>query len=177
VIAVPVQATEEIELIAADYNVEVRRIRNSHSAMMDATKDSDVAFVGGTRGGFIFPDFLNAADGLFTACKILEMIAATGSRLSDLDRDLPKRYQSTQMVKCPYESRGAVMRRAMEFTEGKQRLLVDGVRVREDNATVLLLPHKEEELFIVTAEAQTSEQAESLRDRYASLVQSWRSGT
>jgi mannose-1-phosphate guanylyltransferase/phosphomannomutase len=177
VIAVPVQATEEIERIAEDYNVEVRRIRNSHSAMMDATKDADVAFVGGTRGGFIFPEFLNASDGLFTACKILEMIAATGLRLSDLDRDLPKRYQSTQMVKCPYESRGTVMRRAMEFTEGKQRLLVDGVRVREEDATVLLLPHKEEELFIVTAEAPTSEQAESLRDKYASLVQSWRSGT
>jgi phosphomannomutase len=69
------------------------------------------------------------------------------------------------------------MRMAMEFTEGKQRLLVDGVRVREEDATVLLLPHKEEELFIVTAEAPTSEQAESLRDKYASLVQSWRSGT
>ena len=69
------------------------------------------------------------------------------------------------------------MRRAMECTEGKQRLLVDGVRVREDDATVLLLPHKEEELFIVTAEAPTTEQAERLRDRYAALVASWRTGT
>ncbi|MBK9184565.1 MAG: hypothetical protein IPM83_16050 [Ignavibacteria bacterium] len=38
-IAIPVQATEEIEKIAAGYNVEVVRIRNSHGAMMEATKD------------------------------------------------------------------------------------------------------------------------------------------
>lgn len=176
-IAVPVQATEEIEEIAAEYNVVVKRIRNSHSAMMEATKDSNVAFVGGTRGGFIFPEFLNASDGLYTACKILEMLAVTGLKLSDLDRDLPKRYQSTTMAACPYEARGTVMRRAMEHSEGKERLLVDGVRVREGNATVLLLPHKEEELFIVTAEAPSVEVAEELKNRYVGLVESWRSGT
>jgi mannose-1-phosphate guanylyltransferase/phosphomannomutase len=176
-IAVPVQATEEIEEIAAEYNVVVKRIRNSHSAMMEATKDSNVAFVGGTRGGFIFPEFLNASDGLYTACKILEMLAVTGLKLSDLDRDLPKRYQSTTMAACPYEARGTVMRRAMEHSEGKERLLVDGVRVREGNATVLLLPHKEEELFIVTAEAPSVEVAEELKNRYVGLVESWRTGT
>ncbi|MBM4179406.1 MAG: nucleotidyltransferase [Ignavibacteria bacterium] len=176
VIAIPVQATEEIEAIAKDYNVEVRRIRNSHSAMMEATKDANVAFVGGTRGGFIFPEFLNASDGLYTAAKILEMLAKTGLTLSDLDMGLPKRYQSTMMVNCPYESRGTVMRLAMEHTERKDRMLIDGVRVREGNSTVLLLPHKEEELFIVTAEAPSSHEAEALRDRYTALVETWRSG-
>ena len=175
-IAVPVQATEEIEAIAKDYNVEIRRIRNSHSAMMDATKDPEVAFVGGTRGGFIFPEFLNASDGLYTACKILEMLALTGLKLSELDRDLPKRYQATKMVECRYESRGTVMRRAMESTEGMERMLIDGVRVREADATVLLLPHKEEELFIITAEASTTERAHELCDRYSVMVETWRSG-
>ncbi|MBU3742832.1 MAG: nucleotidyltransferase, partial [Candidatus Kapabacteria bacterium] len=94
-IAVPVHATAEIDEIVEGYDVNVVRIRNSHGAMMEATKDERVAFVGGTRGGFIFPKFLFASDGMFTACQLLEMLAKAGSSLSELDRVLPKRYQST----------------------------------------------------------------------------------
>jgi len=174
VIAVPVQATEEIERIAADYNVEVVRIRNSHSAMMEATKDERVRFVGGTRGGFIFPEFLAASDGMYTACRILDMMAQCGYLLSELDQSLPKRHQATISLPCAYEARGTVMRRAMEHSDGKQRLLVDGVRITEDGITVLLAPHKEEELFTITAEADTAEQAEATRDSYAEFVALWR---
>lgn len=173
-IAVPVQATEEIEQIVKGYNVEVVRIRNSHSAMMEATKDSNIRFVGGTRGGFIFPEFLAASDGMYTACRILDMLAETNFLLSELDLSLPKRHQSTISVPCPYESRGTVMRRAMEHSDGKQRLLVDGVRVSTDGVTVLLAPDKEEALFTITAEADSSDQALSTRDTYAELVTRWR---
>lgn len=173
-IAVPMQATEEIELIAQDYNVEVIRIRNSHSAMMEATKDDRVRFVGGTRGGFIFPEFLAASDGMYTACRILNMLTQTQYLLSELDQTLPKRHQSTISIQCPCEARGTVMRRAMEHSEGKQRLLVDGIRVTEGLITVLLAPHKEEELFTITAEANTANDAQATRDSYAELVAHWR---
>lgn len=176
VIAVPVQATEEIEQIAAGYNVVVKRIRNSHSAMMDATSDSKIRFVGGTRGGFIFPEFLTASDGMYSACRILEMLAATGLQLSELDLTLPKRHQSTVSVPCPYERRGTVMRRAMDHSEGMQRLLVDGIRLTEGQISILLAPDKEQALFTVTAEADNQDDAMRERDRYAELVSSWRDG-
>jgi len=173
-IAVPVQATREVDMIAADYGVNVVRIKNSHGAMMEATKDADVRFVGGTRGGFIFPEFLFASDGLFTACRILQMISQTGMQLSELDRTLPKRHQSTVEVMCPWEARGTVMRHAMEFSEGKRRDLIDGVTIHEDNNTVMLLPHKENATFVVTAETDSATTAQQLCGEYASLVDQWR---
>jgi mannose-1-phosphate guanylyltransferase/phosphomannomutase len=175
-IAVPVQATGEIEQVAAPYNVEVVRIRNSHSAMMDATKDETIAFVGGTRGGFIFPEFLNASDGMYSAVKILEMLSKTGYQLSQLDADLPKRFQITRTVPCAYEQRGTVMRHSMEFSENKHRMLIDGVRIMDGNVTVLLLPHKEDELFVVTAEADDVETAQQHCDMFAELITQWRFG-
>ncbi|NQW29689.1 MAG: NTP transferase domain-containing protein [Ignavibacteria bacterium] len=175
-IAVPVHATQEIDLIAADYNVQVVRIKNSHSAMMEATKDENVKFVGGTRGGFIFPEFLRASDGMFSACKIIEMISQTGCQLSELDRTLPKRHQFSVLVDCPWEAKGTVMRRAMEFSEDKERMLVDGVKIFIDSASVLLVPDKEQAVFAVTAEADTAEKALEIKDTYAELVAQWRSG-
>lgn len=175
-IAIPVQATQEIEMITAGHNVEVVRIRNSHAAMMDATKDEQVLFVGGTRGGFIFPEFLSASDGMYSACRILQMLAQTGLQLSDLDQSLPKRHQSTINVPCPWESKGTVMRRAMEHSEDMERQLIDGVKIIDGTTTILLVPDKEQATFTVTAEADTAEHASQLRDRYADLVASWRDG-
>ena len=175
-IAVPVQAAQEIEMIVAGHNVEVVRIRNSHSAMMDATKDDKVIFVGGTRGGFIFPEFLAASDGMYSACRILQMLAQTGYLLSDLDQSLPKRHQSTINVPCPWESKGTVMRRTMEHSEQMERLLVDGVKIFEGDVSVLLVPDREHATFTVTAEANDAETAASVRDRYAQLVADWRDG-
>jgi mannose-1-phosphate guanylyltransferase/phosphomannomutase len=172
-IAVPVQATMEIDAIVHGYNVKITRIRNSHGAMMEATKDETVAFVGGTRGGFIFPKFLFASDGMYTACQLLEMIAASGATLSELDRTLPKRYQSTVLVPCPWEHKGTVMRRAMEHSESMDRQLIDGVKIVFDARCVLLVPDKEGPNFAVTAEADTAEEALSLRDDYAQLVTAW----
>lgn len=174
VIAVPVQATLEIERIVHGYDVEVVRIRNSHAAMMEATKDERVAFVGGTRGGFIFPRFLFASDGMYSACQVLEMIAKTGASLSDLDRTLPKRFQSTVSVECPWENKGTVMRKAMEHSEGMERQLIDGVKIFFDDTCVLLVPDKEGPQFVITAEADDAESAMALRDRYANMVHLWR---
>jgi len=173
-IAVPVQATKEVDMVAAEYGVTVIRIRNSHGAMMEATKIPDVRFVGGTRGGFIFPEFLFASDGLFSVCSIMQMIAQTGLHLSDLDRTLPKRHQSTVEVPCPWEARGTVMRHAMEHSEGKRRDLVDGVTIHDESRTVIIMPHKENATFVVTAEADDAASAEELRRDYETLVQRWR---
>ena len=175
-IAVPVQATQEIEMIANGHNVQIKRIRSSHGGMMEATRDSQVLFVGGTRGGFIFPEFLSASDGMFTACKLLEMVAATGYTLSDLDRTLPKRHLLQQSVPCAWESKGTVMRRAMEHSENKQRLLVDGVKILDGTVSILLVPDREEATFTVTAEADTADKAQRELDRYTTLVAQWRDG-
>jgi mannose-1-phosphate guanylyltransferase / phosphomannomutase len=175
-IAVPVQATMEIEKIAQGHNVEVVRIRNSHGAMMDATKDPDVRFVGGTRGGFIFPEFLFAADGMYSACRFLQMIAQTGHTLSELDIALPKRHQASISVPCPWEAKGTVMRRAMEFSEGRERQLIDGVKILDQELAILLVPDRENASFSVTAEADDAAIAVKERDRYADLVAAWRDG-
>lgn len=172
-IAVSIVASNEIEQIAKDYNIEVLRIKNSHSAMMEATRDESVLFVGGAWGGFIFSDFLFASDGMFSVGKILEMLALSNLRISKLDEDLPRRYQFNIETVCPWESKGTVMRRAMEYSEGMNRQLVEGVKLFVDDDSVLMLPHKEKGAFLVTGESSIYENAVSIAKKYSSLVTAW----
>ncbi len=173
-IAVPISATDEIEMVAVDYDVAVLRIQNSHSAMIEATRDPEVKFVGGTRGGFIFPEFFIASDAMFTIGKILEMIALTGTGIAEWDAKLPQRVQLVVAVDCPWEKRGTVMRYAMEVSEGKRRLLVDGVKIYEDGAAVLIIPDRERPVFYVFAEADTEQEAQQYLRRYTALLKKWR---
>ena len=172
-VAVPVAAPAEVEHVAAEHNVRVLRVRNSHSAMMEATRDPAVRFVGGTRGDFIFPDYLFAADGMYSAAKLLEMLALTGWELSELDTQLPRRYQFERLVPCPWERKGSVLRRALEHPAGSERLLIDGVKLIEPEWSVLIFPDRQSAAMVVIAEATTPERAQAVLEEYAELVRQW----
>lgn len=173
-IAVSVFASKEIELIAADYNVEVIRIKNSHSAMMEATREKNLLFVGGIWGGYIFSDFLFASDGMFTIGKTLEMLADSGLCFSELDRTLVKRYQHHISISCPWSYKGSVMRKAMEHSEKMDRELIEGVKLNLGVDSVLLVPDKEKATFNVISESDDYENAVILGKKYANLISQWR---
>lgn len=178
-IAVPVTAPSEVEGIAREYNVTVVKTRNSHLGMMEATEDKEVRMVGGTRGGFIFTDFLFASDGMFSLAKVLEMTARTGWHLGVLDAKLARFFRVKKEVKCPWDAKGKIMRHIMRETEQYKRELVDGVRVtfdgtRTDGISVLLLPDKEQPIFHIMAEGYTQEGARALADEYEQHLIRWR---
>ena len=174
-IGISILAGNEIEEIAKDYNVEVVRIKNSHAAMMEATLDKSVRFVGGSYGGFIFCDFLFAADAMFTIGKILEMLAKSNLKISDLDAQLPLRYKKSITVPVPWEKKGTVMRKAMEYSENYKRMLVEGVKIfKDDDTSVLLYPAKESANFVVLSDSSSHETADSLAKSFAGLITQWK---
>ena len=173
-IAVPVEATSEVDVIAAEYGVEVIRTKNSHTAMMEATRNERVRFVGGTRGGFIFPEYSVSTDGLYTIGKVLEMLARTGYSLAELDSQLPKRHQYRKNVHCPWDKKGLVMRHAIEWSSAYERQLIDGVKVfMTDGRSVLIVPSKEHAEFIVVSEADSPTEAEQLANEVSDFVLHW----
>ncbi len=174
-IAVSILASQDIEIIAKEYNVEVIRIKDTHSAMMEATRDESIIFVGGVWGNYIFRDFLFAADGMFSIGKILEMLAETGLQISALDMELPVRVQHHKIINCPWELKGKVMRCAMEYSEKYTRELVDGVKIFEDDNSVLLLPDREHAAFLVHSESEDLDIADKMTKKYCDLVKKWRS--
>ncbi|MDR0927732.1 MAG: NTP transferase domain-containing protein [Ignavibacteria bacterium] len=173
-IGISILAGAEIEEIAKDYNVEVVRIKNSHAAMMQATNDEKMLYVGGSYGGFVFRDFLFASDGMFAVGQILEMLAKTGKHICDLDEELPRRFQSMRTIPVPWEKKGLVMRKAMEFSENLGRQLVEGVKIFKDGSSILLYPEKETPNFTIVTDSDDFKTAESLCKTYAAYIVQWK---
>lgn len=178
-IAVPITSSAEVELLAREMGLTVMKTRNTHLAMMEATVDKEVRFVGGTKGGFIFTDFFFACDGMFSLAKILEMMARTGWHLGALEEKLPRLYRVKRDIRCSWDAKGRIMRRIMQETAKQPRELVDGVRLALDGTkqgavSVMLLPDKERPVFHIAAEGLTVEAAEALADEYERNVVRWR---
>jgi mannose-1-phosphate guanylyltransferase/phosphomannomutase len=142
--------------------------------MMEATNDEKILFVGGSYGGFIFRDFLFASDGMFTVGQILEMLAITGLRISELDDTLPVRYQTSLTVSVPWEKKGKVMRKAMEYSEDIERQLVEGIKLFRNGNSVLLYPEKEFASFTVISDSANFDTAESIAKTYAAYIEQWK---
>ncbi len=175
-IAVPVTTPNVIFDIAKEHNVEVILTKNSHLAMMEAAQKESVSFIGGTKGGFIFTDFLFATDAMFAVTKILEMIAKSGTHLGELHRNIPQHHILKRNIKCPWEAKGRVMRNLMKDSEQFERELVDGVKINIDGAptSVLLIPDKERPLFHINIESPDKSHCQKLLEEYEQKIISWR---
>ena len=170
-IAVPVGATMGVEEIASKYGVEVLRVRNSHLAMMDAFQRGGIDYVGGTRGGFIFPTFQLGTDAVLAAIYMLKMLAKQKVGLAELRGEFEKYLRAESSVPCPWAKKGQVMRKLISYTNNKNRQLIDGVRIIENGGAVLVAPDNLAAAFNIFAESESQESVDSLISQYRTLVE------
>jgi mannose-1-phosphate guanylyltransferase/phosphomannomutase len=174
-IAVPISASLEVDLIASEYGVEVVRTKNSHYGMMEAVlKDPEIKFVGGTKGGYIFPEFLFASDGMFAISKILELMALTELKIGEIEEKLPKLCLKRLSIPCPRDLKGKVMRYATLESEKLKRQLIDGVKIFFDDLTwILILPDRQRSEVHLFVESNDEKMVDKLIAEYSDKVKSW----
>jgi mannose-1-phosphate guanylyltransferase / phosphomannomutase len=161
-VALPVTTSREVARLAERSGVRVRWTKAGTHALMGEAVAGRVGFAGAPDGSLIFPDLTPAPDGMLALAKLLEHIATTGQRLSELIDPLPEVHVAHEPVPCPWEQKGAVMREVMEQASGDRVELVDGVKVYRGADWVLVLPDPEHPLVHVWAEAGSTSGAGGL---------------
>jgi len=169
-VALPVACTRHAESIVAEHGVAVRWTKLSTPALMDAASETGVGFAASLDGGYILPGFLPAFDAAASLVKLLELLARTGRRLSEVVDGLPTPHVVVESVVTPWEQKGAVMRGLVELTKDRPLELVDGVKVLHDDAWALALPDPEEPVTRVWAEAATDGDARRLAQEYVRRI-------
>jgi mannose-1-phosphate guanylyltransferase/phosphomannomutase len=172
-VAIPVTSPAATADLIQRHGGEVLWTKTEHHAMMASADQADL--IAGTRGEFILPHFLPAYDGLYSAAKLLEALAASDKPLSQLADEHDSIFIKQERVACPWGRKGAVMRRLMHETENERRQLVDGVKIwKGEREWAMIIPHSDKPYFVVTVEAASEESAEALLDKYSGCVAMWR---
>ena len=172
-VAIPVTSPFVTAEAIEEHGGETLWTKTEHHAMMASALEADI--VAGARGEFIFTSFIPAYDGMFAAAKILEALARSGRKLSEVADQYRPIHILQERVTCSCGKKGGVMRRLIEHTEDMNRQLVDGVKIwLDDHDWVLVIPHSDKPNFVVTAEGRSPESARRLLEEYLHLVERWR---
>jgi len=176
-LALPITVTSLAEPIVKGSKLEVTRTPASLSALTQASADNGVVFAGSVGGGFVFPEFLPAYDGVASLCNLLQLLAPIERPLSELVGDLPHSTVVHRQVRCPWARKGAVMRVLTEHMKGKRIDTLDGIKVFEERGWAQVLPDPDEPLVHVYAEGNTPDDAAALEEDFLKLVEEIVAGT
>jgi mannose-1-phosphate guanylyltransferase/phosphomannomutase len=172
-IAAPVTASAGLEMIADEFGARIVWIPSDHQAMMEAAATEGIDFVVGTKGGFIFPGFQLGVDAMFVTVKILELLVRSGKKLSEVTGDWDRLHMAEKEVACAWGKKGQVMRALMAHSERSARIIVDGVRLSEDDGWVLIRPDRKKAFFYILAESYSEETAKELVKEYVKNIKNW----
>jgi mannose-1-phosphate guanylyltransferase/phosphomannomutase len=177
-IAVPVSASSRIEPLVSLHGGMVYRTKTDVRSLMAAATSADkktpqVDFAGDCAGGFIFSEFQPAFDSMYAFGKILEMLAVSGLRISEIADEIPVSHIFRAKVRCPWEVKGRIMREITREAENNGRVeLIDGIKIYENDASwALVLPDASDPYFHVVTESDSPDRAQDLLNRYVQRIE------
>ena len=168
---VPVTETREVEQVANGAGSRVERTQASLHALLLAATEPGVLFAGASGGGYVFPDFLPAYDALASTCKVLEIMARSGSTLSELVSKLPRSTLLHTRAACPWALKGTAMRLLIEAAKGHRTDHTDGLKVFEKSGWAQMIPDPDEPVFHIYAEGRTQEDSARLEAKYRAMLE------
>lgn len=171
-VAMSVTAPSRLEDDLRSLGVTVIRTKADTRSLMNSALEAGVSFAGDDRGGFIFPEMHPGFDAMFAVGKMIAMLRQSNTSLSEISHQLPQFQLAYEQVRCPYETKGAVMRHISEDSRSGDRVeLLDGIKIYGPDSWVLVLPDSVEPLFHVYAESPQEDESRALVNEYAQKIE------
>jgi phosphomannomutase/phosphoglucomutase len=127
------------------------------------------AVIGGEgNGGIIFPEHQYCRDGAMTVAKVLEIMTERRKKISELVKEIPKRYMDKTKVTC--RDRDATMQHIRSSVEGNIDT-TDGVKIWYDDGWLLIRPSGTEPIIRIFVEAETKRRARDLLEAGKQLTE------
>jgi len=163
-IVTTVATSSVLDDVAEKLGGEVVRTRVGEPEIIEYFRKRGGDLGGEENGGVIFFDWLPCRDGILTAAKLVEMLAGSGMKMSELDATLPRYHQRKQRVRCLDELKPKMLKALEKRFVGYKLDRTDGLRVVTDDGWLLLRPSGTEPIFRCFSEARSERRAEELAD-------------
>lgn len=159
---------------------EIRRLggnpimyRTGHSLIKAKMKEEHAELAGEMSGHMFFADrYYGFDDALYAACRLLEIVAASGKPLSAQLAGLPRMVATPEIrVDSPDEVKFAVVARVAEHFRGLRPVVeVDGVRVLFERGWGLVRASNTQPVLVLRFEAENEQLLESYRQEVEAVV-------
>jgi phosphomannomutase/phosphoglucomutase len=147
--------------------------RTGHSLIKAKMKETKAELAGEMSGHIFFADrYYGFDDALYAACRLLEIVAASGRPLSAQLDGVPKTVVTPEIrVDCPDELKFKVVQRVVDhFKKTRQVIDVDGARVLFDHGWGLVRASNTQPVLVLRFEATNSDLLREYRNEVEGVL-------
>ncbi len=140
--------------------------KTGHSMIKQKMKEVKAELAGEMSGHLFFADrYLGYDDAVYAACRLLEILAATGKTIAQLLADVPKTYSTPEIrMECADNIKFEVVRKVTEYFRQRAKVIdIDGARVLFDDGWGLVRASNTQPALVLRFEALTPERLKEIR--------------
>ena len=148
--------------------------KTGHSLIKQKMKQENAALAGEMSGHMFFADrYLGFDDAIYASCRLIEILANTGKKISELLADIPKTYSTPEIrVECPDDKKFGLVEKVTEYFRKKYNVIdIDGVRVLFDDGWGLVRASNTQPALVLRFEALTRERLEEIQNLIEGVVE------
>ena len=144
-----------------------------HSLIKAKMKEEKAALGGEMSGHFFFADrYFGYDDGIYAALRLLEILARTGKKVSDLFADVPKTFATPEIrVDCTDEKKKEIVKRIKDHFRNKPGIVeIDGIRIPYNDGWALVRSSNTQPVIVLRFEATSKKSLQKIRDEVEPLL-------
>jgi phosphomannomutase/phosphoglucomutase len=149
--------------------------KTGHSLIKAKMKEAGAQLAGEMSGHIFFKDrYFGFDDGIYSSCRLLEILSRTKKRIPELLDDVPQTFTTPEIrVECPDEIKFEVVERAKrEFKEKKLKIIdIDGARITFPDGWGLVRASNTQPVLVLRYEAETPERLDEIRELIESTIE------
>jgi phosphomannomutase/phosphoglucomutase len=167
-IVTAISSSTLIKDVAEAYKGEIVWTKVGSVTVSQTMKEVNAKLGGEENGGVFYGPHQAVRDGAMTTALILDIMAKTGKKLSELIAEQPQYFIEKGKVHCSEDKKEKVHKKLLEHVKGENVSTIDGVKIWfEDKSAILVRPSGTEPTYRLYAEAKTQEKALKLIKDYS----------
>ncbi|KPV62322.1 MAG: putative phosphoglucosamine mutase [Candidatus Bathyarchaeota archaeon BA1] len=167
IIVTPVSSSHLIKEIADQYGGRVVWTKVGSIIVSHVMKKLNAKLGGEENGGIFYAPHQPVRDGAMATALILDVMAKTGKKLSELLAELPLYYIEKDRLECPDDLKERALKEFIEKTKDMTIDTIDGAKIWfPDTSSILIRPSGTEPIYRFYAEGKTRNRAAQLIYEY-----------
>ena len=131
-------------------------------------------FMGDLSAEYRFTEHAIAPDGMYASIKLVELLTKVGKSISELLIEIPYYYFKHNVINCPVEKKGYLMRKMSEDALDKDASYIDGIKINyAKKGWILMIPDQYSPNVHLFTESSTNEAGEELQNEYKEKINKW----
>jgi phosphomannomutase/phosphoglucomutase len=170
-VVTPVSSSTLIKDIADAYVGKIEWTKVGSVTVSHRMREVNAKLGGEENGGVFYEPHQAVRDGAMTTVLLLEIMAETGKKLSELVAEQPQYFIEKGKVECSNDKKLVLQSKIYEKVKGENVSIIDGVKIWfNDQSSILIRASGTEPVYRLYAEAKEKEKALGLVKKYSLIL-------